>query len=75
LVVPRSGPSAEQRMRAGLFANKGLLEMLDPTDLTPEVMAQRLLVAMQSENGHVHDREIQMDGAGQAATCLLELLQ
>jgi len=75
LVVPRSGPSAEQRMRAGLFASRGLVEMLDPTDLTPEVMAQRLVVALQSGNGHVQDRGIQMNGAGQAANCLLELLQ
>jgi predicted glycosyltransferase len=75
LVVPRAGPSAEQRMRAGLFANRGLLEMLDPSDLTPELMAQRLTVALQSRNGHVQDRGFQMDGAGQAASCLLELLE
>jgi predicted glycosyltransferase len=75
LVVPRAGPSAEQRMRAGLFANRGLLEMLDPSDLTPELMAQRLRVALQSSNGHVQDRGFQMNGAGQAASCLLELLE
>ena len=76
LVVPRSGPSAEQRMRAGLFAKRGLLEMLDPNDLSPEVLARRLLAALQEkEDGPVQERGIQMNGAGQAASCLLELLQ
>ena len=77
LVVPRSGPSAEQRMRAKLFANRGLLEMLDPNDLSPEVLAQRLMAALQEKAGEPahHDRGIQMNGAGQAASCLLELLQ
>jgi predicted glycosyltransferase len=76
LVVPRAGPSAEQRMRAGLFANRGLLEMLDPSDLSPEVLAHRLTVALQEkEDGPVEDRGIRMNGAGQAASCLLELLQ
>src|SRR4029077_4092616 len=75
LVVPRAGPSAEQRMRAGLFANRALLEMLAPSDLSPEVLAHRLMGALQKEDGPVQDREFQMNGAGQAASCLLELLQ
>jgi predicted glycosyltransferase len=75
LVVPRSGPSAEQRMRAGLFASRGLLEMLDPLELSPETMAQRLQVALQREELPAQDEAIEMNGARQAAGCLLELLQ
>lgn len=75
LVVPRSGPSAEQRMRANLFASRGLLEMLDPNDLSPETLAQRLTAALQRDNPLVQDQTIEMDGAGQAANWLLELLR
>ncbi len=75
LVVPRAGPSAEQRMRAGLFAGRGLVEMLDPQELSPEALAQRLLLALQSEDLPVKNGAIEMNGAGQAAGCLLELLR
>jgi len=74
LVVPRNGPSEEQRMRAGLFASRGLLEMLDPRDLTPEVLAQRLKMALQKEDPSVRGQTIEMNGAGRAAGRLLELL-
>ncbi|HLW99169.1 MAG TPA: glycosyltransferase [Candidatus Acidoferrales bacterium] len=74
LVVPRNGPSEEQRMRAGLFARRGLLEMLDPRDLTPEVLAKRLKLALQNEDPSVRGQAIEMNGAGRAAGRLLELL-
>jgi predicted glycosyltransferase len=75
LVVPRAGPSAEQRMRAGLFASRGLVEMLDPQELSPETLAQRLLLALESRDLPVKNGAIEMNGAGQAAACLLELLR
>ena len=74
LVVPRNGPSEEQRMRAGLFARRGLLEMLDPRDLTPQVLAQRLNAALLRDDSSVNDMNIEMNGAGRAAGRLLELL-
>ena len=74
LVVPRNGPSEEQRMRAGLFARRGLLEMLDPRDLTPQVLAQRLKAALLRQDSSVDDLTIEMNGAGRAAGRLLELL-
>ena len=39
ILVPRRGPSAEQRTRAELFAARGWIEMLDPDDLTAEALA------------------------------------
>jgi len=74
LVVPRAGPSAEQRMRAGLFASRGLVEMLEPKELSPETLARRLLLALESRDLPAKNGAIEMNGAGQAAACLLELL-
>lgn len=34
ILIPRAGPSAEQRMRAHLFAERGWIDMLDPDDLS-----------------------------------------
>ncbi len=75
LVVPRAGPSAEQTMRAGLFASRDLIEMLDPRELSPEALAQRLLVALRREDFPARDGAIEMNGARQAASCLLELIR
>lgn len=43
ILVPRAGPSAEQRMRATLFAARGWIEMLDPDDLRVDSMAEMVL--------------------------------
>ena len=75
LVVPRPGPSAEQRMRANIFARRGFLEMLDPNDLFPEVLAQRLLEALQKDDPSPQRPTIDMEGAGHAAGWLMELLR
>ena len=75
LIVPRPGPSAEQRMRAGLFAEKGLIDVLDPTDLSPESLAQRLLEDLERTDYPVNGDVVPMDGARQAAGWLLELLR
>lgn len=41
ILIPRRGPSAEQRMRAQLFAERDWVEMIDPDDLdTERVVAQ-----------------------------------
>ena len=42
LVVPRSGPSAEQRMRAQIFAKRRLIRVVEPEFLSPEAIAQEL---------------------------------
>jgi predicted glycosyltransferase len=46
LLVPRSGPSAEQQMRAKLFADRGWVSWLPPQELTPEVLAEAAVTAL-----------------------------
>ncbi|HSF96332.1 MAG TPA: response regulator, partial [Thermohalobaculum sp.] len=41
LVIPRVGPSSEQRIRAGMLAERGLVETLSIGDATPDVLARR----------------------------------
>ena len=75
LIVPRPGPSAEQRMRARLFAERGLIDVLDPTDLSPESLARRLLEDLERTDYPVDGKVVPLDGARQAAGWLLELLR
>jgi predicted glycosyltransferase len=74
LVVPRKGPSAEQRIRAELFGKRGLLDVLDPVELTPEVLANRVLACLRSDLP-VPEDTLPMRGARCAAEHLLNLLQ
>jgi predicted glycosyltransferase len=74
LVVPRSGPSAEQRTRARLFAQRGLIDVLDPADLTPERLAQRLLADLGRDDYPAAGQALPMDGARRAVDRLLELM-
>ncbi|HEY6072294.1 MAG TPA: glycosyltransferase [Anaerolineales bacterium] len=40
ILIPRAGPSAEQRTRASLFSAKHWVDMIDPDQLTPQRLAQ-----------------------------------
>ncbi|OLE60305.1 MAG: hypothetical protein AUI36_12440, partial [Cyanobacteria bacterium 13_1_40CM_2_61_4] len=42
LAIPRVGPSAEQRLRVGLFKGRGLIDVLYPEELSPEKLADRI---------------------------------
>ena len=46
LLVPRSGPSAEQQMRAKLFADRGWVNWLPPAELSPDTLAEAALSAL-----------------------------
>lgn len=46
LLVPRAGPSAEQRMRASRFAARGWVRWLPPASLSPEALAQEMTSAL-----------------------------
>jgi predicted glycosyltransferase len=48
VIVPRSGPSAEQRLRARLLADRGRAAVLDIETLTPRVLAQAVERALGS---------------------------
>jgi predicted glycosyltransferase len=49
VLVPRAAPSAEQRMRARLFGERGWVHVVDPDDLSPETLADAVLDAMSAE--------------------------
>jgi predicted glycosyltransferase len=71
LVVPRPGPSAEQRIRTRLFARQRLIRMLDPDALAPARLAEEL-VALLTDDGMPAEANIpQMDGAQRAAALLI----
>jgi predicted glycosyltransferase len=72
ILIPRVGPSAEQRMRAGLFASKGWVTSIDPRRLSPRILAraiQRHLTSGRKRTPLPH-----LDGARRAAEYLLSLV-
>ncbi|PYU68047.1 MAG: hypothetical protein DMG49_17060 [Acidobacteria bacterium] len=74
LVVPRSGPSAEQQMRARLFAQRGLADVIYPWELSPKKMAGKLMENLQRKDYPCYDPAIDTNGGRNAATRLAELL-
>ena len=46
VLVPRAAPSAEQRMRAQLFGERGWAHDVDPDDLSPETLADAVVDAL-----------------------------
>ena len=50
LVIPRSGPSAEQRIRSQIFSQQRLIRMLDPDHLAPERLAHELMQLLTDDN-------------------------
>src|SRR5262249_17391846 len=73
LVVPRRGPRAEQRMRAELFKQKGLIDVLDPQKLSPKNLAQRITEDLERTDFPVADATIDMAGVRNAACHLSQL--
>ena len=79
LLVPRAGPSAEQRMRARLFAERGWVRWLDPDDLSAGALAGAVLRALEDdaarEPGVLRGRRPDLDGRSVAVSRLLALLE
>jgi len=74
VVIPRSGPSAEQSMRSRLLHDQGYIYTIHPHDLTPTYLADTLLNRLNG-NGRSHivpEGALDLDGANHAATYLLE---
>ncbi len=42
ILIPRAGPSAEQRTRARLFASRRWVDTIDPDDLTPDSLSKKI---------------------------------
>ena len=71
LLIPRVGPSAEQRMRAQLFAEQGWVDMLPPDDLSTDQVADAVLASLRQ--GPLMNPQIKPDlqGLRNAAAALL----
>jgi predicted glycosyltransferase len=77
VVIPRPGPSAEQRTRAGLFADRGWVRTVDPAHLSGESVASALLDSLgRGASGAVAPppERPPVDGLGVAVGHLLALL-
>ncbi len=75
LVIPRPGPSAEQEMRAKLFAERGLVDVLYNSEMTPQKLAKRLMADLERNDFPLRDDAVCSDGASQAVGRLVELLR
>jgi predicted glycosyltransferase len=71
LVIPRRGPSAEQRIRGELFAERGLIRALDPDVLEPENLAMELTEALENDALPDSTSAPPMNGAQRAADVLV----
>lgn len=71
LVIPRRGPSAEQRIRGDLFAERGLIRSLDPDVLEPATLALELTEALENDAFPDPTRAPPMNGAQLAADVLV----
>ncbi len=72
VVVPRAGPSAEQRMRGRLFAERQLVRTVEPEALTPNRLAEELLKLLRDGSVPNRSRIPPLDGAPRAAALLVE---
>ncbi len=72
LVIPRVGPSAEQRIRADAFARAGMVETLSKDEATAERLAARFRATVA---GAAQGRPaIPLDGAATAASRIVDIL-
>lgn len=69
IMIPRTGPSAEQRMRAALFTEKGVLRSIELHQATPERLAFEILqnAGAEGKNGGF---KVRLNGARRAAQAL-----
>jgi predicted glycosyltransferase len=71
ILIPRAGPSAEQRTRARLFCDKRWVGMIDPDELTPEILAQRIAYHLRHPVENNRNNPPNLDGAAAAARLAL----
>ena len=67
ILIPRAGPSAEQRTRARLFADKHWVDMIDPDELTPDILAQQISYHLSHPSESNSNHRPNLHGAAAAA--------
>jgi predicted glycosyltransferase len=74
ILIPRAGPSAEQRTRARLFSEKHWVDMIDPDGLTPENLAECISLHLKHPNMIKPSALPNLSGAAVAAKHTLAVL-
>ena len=74
ILIPRAGPSAEQRTRARLFSDRHWVDMIDPDELTPENLAQRISYHLRHPIESNPNDLPNLEGAASAANLTLSVL-
>lgn len=74
LVIPRSGPSAEQQTRARLFAERGFVDVIQPGELSPKKMAEKFMNGLEQTDYPFYEPAIDTNGSQGAAERLAEHL-
>jgi predicted glycosyltransferase len=75
ILIPRRGPSAEQRMRARLFAEHGWVEMIDPDDLQVDNVAAQVSAALSRGPRMNAAKRPDVAGLTAAADILLDMVE
>jgi predicted glycosyltransferase len=75
LLVPRPGPSAEQQMRARLFAERGWVDWVRPEDLSAESLGTAVVTALHKGWTTASGRRPDLDGRTTGTEWLIESLQ
>jgi len=70
LLVPRAGPSSEQRMRARRFSERGWVSQLDPDELAPARLATAVLEILSGAQPEPRNLAPDLDGLGRAVEYL-----
>jgi predicted glycosyltransferase len=75
ILIPRAGPSAEQRTRARLFSKRRWVDMIDPDDLTTEILSERICYYLSHPLESNPNDLPNLDGAAAAAILTLSVLK
>ena len=74
ILIPRAGPSAEQRTRASLFAERHWVDMIDPDELTADNLAERISGHLKHPVASNSSDLPNLNGAAAAAKLTLSVL-
>ena len=75
LVIPRTGPSAEQQTRARLFAERGLVDVIQREELSSKKLADKILGGLEETHYPTYEPTMDTDGSRKAAERLAEHLR
>ena len=74
LLVPRPGPSAEQRTRARLFANRGWIDAVDPDEVDAELLSHAVVMALEGHRPALNGNGPDLGGLKAAVGHLMSAL-